>query len=76
MRVFPAALAFPRFGVTISAKVAPKASDRNRLRRLAYDSVKRYYNEIPVADYWITALAEASKISKEKFVEGLKNLLS
>ncbi len=65
-----------RFGVTISAKVAPKANSRNRLRRLVYDSIKEYYNEIPSGDYWITVLSPATLLSKGPLKKEIRKLLT
>ena len=68
--------AYSRFGVTISTKVAKKATKRNKLRRLVYNSIKEYYSRVPLADYWITILPSATKSSKERLVEELCKLLN
>ncbi len=75
VKIFPSAEDFSRFGVTISAKVAPKATKRNVLRRLAYAAVKEYYRRIPTGDYWITVLPAAASLPKERFTAELQTLL-
>jgi len=76
VKIFPSSTAQSRFGVTISAKVAPKATDRNRLRRLIYGAIQEYYNRIPSADYWITLLAPAAKATKATLKSELLKLLT
>lgn len=64
-----------RFGVTVSVKTAKKATERNRSKRVAYNFIREYYKEIPAADYWITILAPAVNLPKEKFQKELGKLL-
>ncbi|MDO8466995.1 MAG: ribonuclease P protein component [bacterium] len=76
LKVFPADLPFSRFGVTISAKTAPKAAKRNLLKRTLFNDFRIHGKDLPVADYWITILAPAVGLANGAFVEELKRLLN
>jgi ribonuclease P protein component len=71
IKIYSASEKFSRFGVTISAKVAKKATARNRMKRLAYNFLRDYYKEIPLGDYWITVLPSAAQLDKENFKKKL-----
>ena len=76
LKSYPTGGATSRFGVTISAKTAKKATDRNKFKRMVYNFIREYYKKIPVGDYWITILAPAIHLSKEKFKEELRKTLN
>ncbi len=76
LKVFPTTLNFSRFGVTISAKVAPKSSKRNQMRRAAFNFLKNTGRTLPIADYWITALSPAAGLPKEDFVRELEKIIN
>lgn len=76
VKIYPASEEFSRFGVTVSAKVAKKATERNRLKRLAYNFLRDYYKEIPLGDYWITVLPSTLTLSKERFFMELTKTLN
>ncbi len=74
LKIFPSSLGFSRFGVTISAKTAPKAVKRNELKRLIFNWAKESGSKLPVADYWLTALSPATGLPKERFLVELKKV--
>lgn len=76
LRIFTPEAGFSRFGVTVSAKTAKKATDRNKLKRMVYNFIREYYKKIPAGDYWITVLSPAVSLSKEKFVMELTKTLN
>lgn len=41
-KVFPSKMDFNRFGVIISKKVAKRATERNRLKRIVFDCAKKF----------------------------------
>lgn len=75
VKIFVSESPFSRFGVTISAKVAKKATERNKLKRMAYNFIREYYKKIPLGDYWISILSPAAKLEKENFKSELSKLL-
>ena len=74
VKIFVPASLQSRFGVTISAKTAAKAVDRNRIKRSVYDFLAKVKDKLPVADYWISILPPAADLPKEKFMEQLVKL--
>lgn len=64
-----------RFGVTISVKVAKKATDRNRFKRMVYNFVRENFKTIKPGDYWISILPAAADLPKERFLKEFKKLL-
>ncbi len=75
VKIFSAEKAWSRFGVTISTKTAPKATERNRLKRLVYDFFGANSGELLLADYWLTVLKPAATLSSSRFLSELKNLI-
>lgn len=75
LKIFPAGKGFNRFGVTISAKTAPKASKRNLVRRTAFNFFKDSGKDLPIADYWITVSSPAIGLSKRDFLMELEKVL-
>lgn len=75
LKIYSAEFPHSRFGVTVSAKVAKKASERNKLKRLVYNFLKYYYKEIPLGDYWISVLPPAVSLSKKDFIGALTKLI-
>ena len=77
LKTYPvsAGSAHSRFGVTVSAKTAKRAVERNRLKRLIYNFV-RSQRDIPLGDYWLTVLAPAVRLSKTEFIGELSKLLN
>ena len=61
--------------MTVSVKTAKKSVERNKLKRMAYNFIREYYKEMPVADYWITVSPAAAVLKKEDFLRELKKLL-
>jgi len=45
LKIFPGDFSYSRFGVVISKKVAPKATTRNRLRRIIFLAIDPYFRE-------------------------------
>ncbi len=75
LRVFSSDLGFSRFGVTISAKVAPKAVRRNEMKRSAFTFFKDQAKSLPAADYWVTILSPAPSLPKADFVRELEKII-
>ncbi len=75
LRVFIPDLPFSRFGVTISAKTAPKAVRRNEMKRLAFNFFRAHGKSLPLADYWLTVLPPAVRLPKKSFLSELKSIL-
>lgn len=75
LKIFLAEKAWSRFGVTISAKTAPKATERNRLKRLAFSCFAANTDKLPVADYWLTISKAGAGLSEDHFISELKGLL-
>lgn len=75
LKTFPASKPFSRFGVTISAKTAPKAAKRNEMKRRLFNFFKDNPRIAPIADYWFTVLPPAAGLSDEYFSLELKKLL-
>jgi ribonuclease P protein component len=75
LKIFSPEKKFSRFGVTISSKTAPKASDRNRLKRAAFNIFKGLINNLPVADYWLTILSPANGLPKDEYSAKLKEII-
>lgn len=75
LKIFTSEAGASRFGVTISNKTAPKATERNKFKRMVYNFAREYYKEIPIADYWLTILSAAVSLTKEDFKKELSRLL-
>lgn len=75
LKTFQAELGFSRFGVTISAKTAPRAVKRNQMKRLIFDFFVANSDKLPVADYWLTVLPPATNLPKEQFLIELNKVL-
>ena len=76
LRVFIPDLPFSRFGVTISAKTAPKAVKRNEMKRSVFNFFRQHREALPVADYWVTVLSPAVNLPKEQFLGELRKMLN
>lgn len=76
VKIYSASENFSHFGVTVSSKVAKKASQRNKLRRLAYNFLKDYHKKMPLADYWISVQHPAAGLSRESFIKEFKKVLN
>jgi len=75
VKTFKSDLDFSRFGVTVSAKTARKASRRNTIKRMAYNFFRKENKSLPIADYWVTVLPNAADLPKEKFIAELNRSL-
>ncbi|TSC81246.1 MAG: hypothetical protein G01um101419_847 [Parcubacteria group bacterium Gr01-1014_19] len=74
LKTFQSDLGFSRFGVTISAKTAPKAVKRNEMKRMAFSFFKSRIVSLPLADYWLTVLSPATSLPKGEFVRELEKI--
>jgi len=75
LRKFASGSEYSRFGVTISVKAAPKATDRNRMKRLIYDFAAKTGKKLPTADYWVSVLPDAMNLPKKQFMRELEKIL-
>lgn len=55
VKKYPTSNAYPRFGVVVSAKVAPKATGRNKLKRAVYAEIKQLLAQLKAKEYLILA---------------------
>lgn len=53
IKQFPAAQLYSRFGVAVPSRIAPKATARAALRRLAYRVAHAKLRRLPLADYLV-----------------------
>jgi len=76
-KIFPGAVAHGRLAVVVSKKVAPKAHDRNRLKRLAYDVISKPNDQLPApTDILVTLLPSVTDETSERgMIKELKSIL-
>ena len=78
LKIFANSLAFNRFGAVISKKVAPRAVDRNKLKRQIFNFFKN--NSLPVQnpnqnkDLLIIAFPGILSVEKKDFISDLGKL--
>lgn len=76
VKVFKAALPYSRAGVVVSGKVAPKASARNKLKRLVYEKLRVVLPQLAAADYLVIAQPAVYEIgAADGMIKELENLL-
>ena len=76
LKVFPGTAAFSRIGVVISAAVLPKASGRNRLRRMVYDASSPLLSKTPTDYLLIAQRGQYDEAADDAIIKELKNLLN
>jgi len=74
-KLFAPVKPYSRFGVIVSAKVAPKASGRNMLKRIIYSEIRRLSPQLPIKDYLITAQKGAYELVGNDGIISELNLL-
>jgi len=67
-------LAHARLGLAISRKAAPRAVDRNRLKRIVRETFRVRLAELPPMDIVVTARADARKLDNQRLREVLGRL--
>ena len=68
-------LNLPRFGFIVSAKVAKRAVDRNKLRRILSEAVRGIIDDLGDYDIAVFAMGKITDISKKDIVEDLLAVL-
>ncbi len=76
LRIFPANFSYSRFGVVVSRKTAARATERNRLRRLAYNFLRDSRDTYSLGDYIVNLLPPAANLPKDVFLRELEKLMS
>ncbi len=74
LKIFPAQRPYARFGVVVSAKVAPKAVERNRVRRALCGVAQPLLPTLPTAEYLLIAQSSAA-IAGDAIIKELRSLL-
>lgn len=64
----------PRLGLAISARAVPKATSRNRIKRLARESFRAQRAQLPAADLVLQARAGAGQAGPEELRAALDQL--
>ena len=72
LKVFASNLAYCRFGVVVSKKVAPKAVDRNRLKRFIFNFLKERAGSMISNDYLLILSPGANELTKEELLKELE----
>ena len=75
IRVYPASNNYSRFAVVISKKTAQKSTQRNKMKRLAYDTLSPLREKLPVFDYIINVLPQSGNLSRDEFIKKLHELI-
>jgi ribonuclease P protein component len=65
----------PRLGLTVSKRVAKRAVDRNRVKRLARETF-RQLNELPNWDFVVLARPAAASATKAELRRSLERLFA
>ena len=74
LKVFASNLAYCRFGVVVSKKVAPKAVDRNRLKRFIFNFLKERAGSMISNDYLLILSPGVNELTKEELLKELENI--
>lgn len=76
VKTFTSKLLYGRFGVVISKHVAPKATQRNRIKRIIFNAVKANVAERAGVDTLIIIIPAISELkSKDAIINELYKLL-
>ena len=73
-RVHYAPSAWPRLGLAVSRRVAPRAVDRNRIRRQVRETFRRVRPELPPVDFVVLARAPARSATRGQLRAALNQL--
>lgn len=74
LKVFASDLDYCRFGVVVSKKVAPKAVDRNKLKRLIFNFLRGKLDSMLNNDYLLILLPGINELTKGKLLKELENI--
>ena len=75
IRVFKGEKAYSRVGAVVSRKVAPKATVRNRLRRVVFNYFNANLDQLPVRDYLVVLLGGVDRVNNKEITKELEKLL-
>ncbi|MFO7858777.1 MAG: ribonuclease P protein component [Ectothiorhodospiraceae bacterium] len=64
----------PRLGLAVGRRVATRAVDRNRIKRIARESFRHHQQELPPVDLVLVARPRARGASRARLHRGLENL--
>lgn len=83
LKIFPAknasdsaAIEASRFGIVISKKVASRATERNRIKRIIFDFFQKTISQLPINDYLLVAAPSLGKLEKEDTIKELEKLIN
>ena len=75
IRIYPTSNDYSRFAVVVSKKTSLKATQRNRMKRLAYNTLSTLKEKLSVFDYIINVLPKSGNLPKEEFIKKLHELI-
>jgi ribonuclease P protein component len=61
----------PRLGVVVARRTAPRAVDRNRIKRLVRESFRHHQQALAARDLVVLAKADARRASKQELADAL-----
>lgn len=76
LKVFSSNLAFNRFGIIISKKVAKQSSKRNRIKRIIFDALRKFiFSQTPRKDYLFIISPKIQELKPEQIKEETETCL-
>lgn len=78
IKIFPSGLPHPRFGVVLRKGIAKKAVDRNRIRRIIFDAIRKSENfaALPNSDVVIIVGKPATQIKNDDLTSKIQKAIS
>ena len=67
-------LGYPRLGVTVSRRVASRATARNRIKRIAREAFRAFQDRLPAADIVVLAAKPAAEDGNQALRRDLDQL--
>lgn len=63
-----------RLGLAVGKRVAPRAVDRNRIKRIARESFRQHQDQLPPVDLVLVARGRARSAPRARLHQGLEDL--
>jgi len=73
-KIFPSRFSYSRFGIIISKKVAPRATQRNKLKRIIFSACNPKEN--PGKDFLMIVSPKIKNLTKEEIIKQLQELFN